>query len=110
MNAKEDEMPAKSISAKELRAAVSKAIDRNKTPNAEVDIAVYPWILGFILRDGPITRKSQAGLKTLAKKITTDLGKTLPLAKTGKPATLIHDGHITMGFIPDIPVDTIFKG
>jgi hypothetical protein len=102
-------MPAKSISAKELRAAVSKAIEKNKIPNAEVNIAVYPWILGFILRDGPLARKSQAELKTMAKKITTDLGKTLPLAKTGKPATLIHDGHITMGFIPDIPVDTLFE-
>lgn len=103
-------MPAKSISAKELRAAVSKAVDKHKLPNAEVNIAVYPWILGFILRDtGPISRKSQSELKSMARKVTTDVGRTLTLARTGKPATLIHDGHITMGFIPDLPVDTIFR-
>lgn len=102
-------MPAKSISAKELRAAVSKAIGQHHIPNAEVHIPVYPWILGFILRDGPILQKSQAELKAMAKQVTTDLGRTLPMAKTGKPATLIHDGYITMGFVPDIPVDTFFK-
>jgi hypothetical protein len=93
-----------SISAKQLstevQAAVKKALASNpalKGTPLEPKFVVSPWLIGFILRELELKDKTFTQVQTLA----TDVAKLLPAAKGKTPATLIHDGHIIMGFIQE---------
>jgi hypothetical protein len=93
-----------SISAKQLStevpAAVKKALAGNaalKGTPVQPKFVMSPWLIGFILRELDLKDKTFGQAQGLA----TDVANLLPAAKGKSPATLIHDGHITMGFIQD---------
>jgi len=94
----------KSISAKQLSAevqsAVKKAISNNaalKGTPAQPKFVMSPWLIGFILRELELKNKTFGEVHALA----TDVAHQLPAAKGQSPATLIHNGHIIMGFIQE---------
>jgi hypothetical protein len=102
----EDFMPdkIKSISAKQLssevQTAVKKALASNaalKGTPAQPKFVMSPWLIGFILREAELKNKTFGDMQGLA----TEVANLLPSAKGQTPATLIHDGHIIMGFIQE---------
>ena len=94
----------KSISARQLssevQAAVRKALASNaalKATPVEPKFVVSPWLIGFILREADLKNKTFGDAQGLA----TEVASLLPSAKGQTPATLIHDGHIIMGYIQE---------
>ncbi|WP_375412236.1 hypothetical protein [uncultured Bradyrhizobium sp.] len=92
----------KSISARELSTAVPDAVKKALANNAafkgikaEPKFVMSPWLIGFILRELDMSRKTED-----VQKLATEVAKSLP-AFHGTPATLIRDNHIIMGYIMD---------
>jgi len=97
----------KSISARQLssevQAAVKQAIASNaalKGTTAQAKFVMSPWLIGFILREAELENKTFGQAQGLAK----DVVNLIPSAKGQTPATLIHNGHIIMGFVPEKPL------
>jgi len=89
-----------SISASELKDAVSKALKKNAaTKNlqaGEMGIGNFrPPIIGRIIRDTDLADQSIGSLQKLA----TDITNSIPGAKGAVPTTMVHGGHIILGFI-----------
>lgn len=89
-----------SISASEIKNAVSKALQKNAATKSisagEMAMANFHHpIIGRIIRDAALANQSAASLQKLA----TDITKSIPAAKGATPATLVHDGYIITGFI-----------
>jgi hypothetical protein len=99
-------MPEKitSISARQLSAEVQTAVKKALSNNAALKgtpgqpkFVISPWLIGFILRELELKNKTFGDAQGLAS----DVARQLPAAKGQTPATLIHDGHIIMGFIQE---------
>lgn len=92
----------KSISAKQLSAEVQAAVKKALAANAALKgipaqpkFVMSPWLIGFILREADLKNRTFGEAQGLA----TEVAHFLPSARGQTPATLIHNGHIIMGFI-----------
>lgn len=98
----------KSISAQQLAKEVKAAVAKNEElKGTVVDPQVGmlpPWVIGLILRPGELENRSISEVQKLAAGV----AKSLPSARGRTPATLVHGGHIILGFVED-PVATIIE-
>ena len=94
----------KSISARQLSSEVQTAVRKAlashtalKAATVQPKFVMSPWLIGFILREADLKNKTFGDAQGLA----TEVASLLPSAKGQTPATLIHDGHIIMGYIQE---------
>jgi hypothetical protein len=97
-----------SISAKDISAAVRKAVDKNTALKATKAIeptvaTIRPPIWGFILREAEAKAMALGELNKLAGEVAGSLG-----AGNAKAAAFSHGGHIIIGYVEE-PSITVLK-
>lgn len=95
-----------SLSASRMTGDVRKAVDaalvKHKLQNLKVGdgMAISSGIVGFIITDAELGKRSIADVTGLASSVATAL-------KGGEPATIIKGGHIIVGFMPPAGIASI---
>ena len=79
----------------DVRKAVDAALSKHKLQNLQVGdgLAISSGIVGFIVTDNELGKKSIADISGLAASVATSLNG-------GEPATIIKGGQIIVGFMP----------
>jgi hypothetical protein len=97
----------KSISAEKLAAEVKAAVAKNATLRAAVVdpkvVTFPPWIIGLILRPGELENRPFGEVQKLAAGV----AESLPSARGRTPATLVHGGHILIGYVEEPVITTL---
>ena len=107
-----------SLSVKEISAAakgsVAKVLDQHKAkfPKPDYTFGFFPprWWCGIVIRNPDLDHVTLGEANKMATDLSRAIGGSVAAAKGGKSGAFLEDGgHLTIGFAPPEPIQTIVE-